>query len=363
MDINFETTDHLMQDAVAQRIFPGAVLLVADQGRVVFHSAYGMADLFSRRPATQDTLFDLASLTKPLVTTLVVMQLVRQGEMVLDHPCRHYWPSFQGLGKEKITIRHLLSHSSGLPAWRPYYLRLRHYPSVRRMALLQQWVLEEPLGTAPGLRAEYSDIGFMVLQWVIEHIMQQTLDVAYKNLILAPLQLQGLLFVDLSNKTPQAPQYPFAATEFCSWRNRLIVGEVHDDNAYVMGGIAGHAGLFGTSTAVFTVLQILLSAEQGNFSHPLFSQSLLRTFFQCQPEGTWALGFDTPSQGGSSAGRYFSAQSVGHLGYTGTSFWVDRKEGVLVVLLTNRVHPSRSDQRIRQFRPVIHDCVRSAIGH
>lgn len=363
MGNNFKTTDHLMQDAVARRIFPGAVLLVADQGRVVFHNAYGFADLFSRRPMTVNTLFDLASLTKPLVTTLVVMQMVLQGRIDLDGPCRHYWPSFQGSGKEKVTIRHLLSHSSGLPAWRPYYLRLRHYPRVRRMALLQQWVLVEPLCTAPAQHAEYSDIGFMVLQWAIEHVLQQPLDVVHRNLILAPLQLQDLFFVDLNKKTPRTPHHLFAATEFCPWRNRLIVGEVHDDNAYVAGGIAGHAGLFGTSSAVFTLLQALLSAEQGNASHPLFPQWLLHTFFQCQTQGTWALGFDTPSQSGSSAGRHFSAQSVGHLGFTGTSFWMDRKTGVSVVLLTNRVHPFRNDQRIRQFRPVIHDSVRNALGH
>ncbi|MFZ1985395.1 MAG: serine hydrolase domain-containing protein [Desulfatitalea sp.] len=358
MKSDFSYVDHLMKEGVERGIFPGAVLLAAARGAVVWHQAYGMADLFNNRPMHCDTVFDLASLTKPLATTLAVMLLVQQGRLVLDRPCYDYWPRFLGNGKERISIRHLLSHTSGLPAWRPYYLRLMYTPTEQRGDLVRQWALDEPLGAVPGERAEYSDIGFMVLQWIVERITGERLDRFWAAAIAKPLSPGSLFFSDQGRPSTG---HTFAATELCPWRGRLLVGEVHDDNAYVLGGVAGHAGLFGTAHAVWSLLQGVLSAEQGRTCHALFDRTVLNTFFQRQFDTTWALGFDTRDERGSSSGSHFSKGSVGHLGFTGTSFWMDRQRDIVLILLTNRVHPSRYSTGIKEFRPKLHDAVMSAI--
>lgn len=348
-----------MQQGVSRRIFPGAVLLVAGAGEVLWHRAYGMADLFRNSPMEVRTVFDLASLTKPLATAMAVMLLVQQGRLALDRPCREYLPSFQADGKDRVTLRHLLSHTSGLPAWRPYYLRLSQIPMAERADKLKQWVLAETLEAAPAQRAEYSDLGFMVLQWVVERVVGERFQRFWASSVAEPLSIDSLFFIE-----PDRPQPPevFAATELCPLRGRLLNGEVHDDNAFMLGGSAGHAGLFGTAHAVWELLQGLLSAEQRYMRHPIFTREVLGDFFQCQFGTTWALGFDTPAAVGSSAGSCFSKGSVGHLGFTGTSFWMDRQRQVIAVLLTNRVHPSRYNVGIKQFRPGLHDAVARALA-
>ncbi|RJQ81649.1 MAG: class A beta-lactamase-related serine hydrolase [Desulfobacteraceae bacterium] len=357
MNIDFHNAERLMHEAVAQGTFPGAVLLVSREEGILLHRAFGMADLFHHRPMTCDTVFDLASLTKPLATALAVMLLVQQGRISLDRPCQFYWPRFNGPGKEKITVRHLLSHCSGLPAWRPYYLHLSGSDSARREAL-RRTVLAEPLSAVPGERSEYSDIGFLVLQWMIEHMVGRTLDRFVEASVYQPLGIDSLFFCARSRPVPRRD---YAATELCPLRGRLLNGEVHDDNAHLAGGVAGHAGLFGTAGAVWTVLHGLLSAEAGHQSPGLFESGWVRHFFERQGAGSWALGFDTPADKESSAGSCFSAGSVGHLGYTGTSFWMDRTRGIIVILLSNRVHPSRYNTCIKAFRPRLHDAVMGAL--
>jgi CubicO group peptidase (beta-lactamase class C family) len=351
----FHAVDRLMHRAVFEGIFPGGVILVAVQGKVVFRRAYGLADRFSRRPMACETVFDLASLTKPLATTLAAMHLVQRGLLVLDQPCCACWPDFFKGDKASITVRHLLGHSSGLPAWRPYYLRMKDIRGQeRRKAVVEEWMAREPLLSPPGRRACYSDIGFLVLQGLIERVAQTTLDRYLEASIWKSLSVEGLFF-NASNRPPVEADY--AATELCPWRGRLLVGRVHDDNAYVMGGVCGHAGLFGSADAVWNLLQNLLFIETGVIDDGPFESSLVKKFFQRQKGTDWALGFDTPAEVGSSAGRCFSPESVGHLGFTGTSFWMDRRKGIIVILLTNRVHPSRHNGRIKSFRPLLHDAV------
>jgi CubicO group peptidase (beta-lactamase class C family) len=360
MKLDFHSADRLMQQAVSRRIFPGAVLLVGGGGEVLWHRAYGTADLFRNRPMEVKTVFDLASLTKPLATALAVMLLTQQGRLTLDRPCCECLPAFHAGAKDRVTLRHLLSHTSGLPAWRPYYLRLSQIPMAERADKLKAWVLAEPLEAAPGQRAEYSDLGFMVLQWVVEHLVGERFQRFWAASVAEPLSIDSLFFIEPDRPPPEA----FAATELCPLRGRLLNGEVHDDNAFMLGGGAGHAGLFGTAHAVWMLLRGLLSAEQRYTRHPIFAREVLGDFFQCQFGTTWALGFDTPAALGSSAGSYFSKGSVGHLGFTGTSFWMDRQRQVIAILLTNRVHPSRYNAGIKQFRPGLHDAVMSALeGH
>lgn len=354
----FDSIDRLMHQALTQGVFPGAVVLAAKDGHIVLHRAYGLADLFSHRAMTVDTFFDLASLTKPLATAMAVMALVHAGRMALDAPIETYLSVFKGTEKAKITVRDLLSHCSGLPAWRPYYTTLRRLDLPRRREALRRLLLSEALEGKPRVSSCYSDLGYMLLQWLVETLSAMPLSGFIKEAVYDPLGISALFFTD---RPSARAEKLYAATEVCPWRHRLLVGEVHDDNASILGGCAGQAGLFGTAQGVYDLLQGLLAADRGLAGHPLWAGDLIRHFFTRRTGHTWALGFDTPSDTGSSAGGYFSANSVGHLGFTGTSFWMDRDRALIVILLTNRVHPTRHNQSIRRFRPVFHDALMAAL--
>jgi CubicO group peptidase (beta-lactamase class C family) len=347
-----------MQQALEHGVFPGAVLLAACGGRRRMHAAYGMANLYTRRPMTTATLFDLASLTKPLATTLAVMLICQQGRLGLDQDLPAVLPAVSDPKKSGITITHLLTHTSGLPAYRPYFTELARLPLSARRPRLRQLLAAEPLLYPPGARTLYSDLDFMFLEWVVESVVCQRLDGFLAQEVYAPLKVAPLFFIDQNRP---APEGPFAATEQCPWRGRLMEAEVHDENAHVLGGVAGHAGLFGTAAAVQDLLSELLAAYHGHPSARLFRGELVRRFWQPLPGGEKALGFDLPSATHPSCGRLFPADSIGHLGFTGTSFWIHRDRQATMVLLTNRVHPTRDNIAIRQFRPRIHDAVMEAL--
>jgi serine-type D-Ala-D-Ala carboxypeptidase len=351
--------DRLMQQAVEDRIFPGGVLLVARDNRIEFFEAYGCADLFSGAPVTRETRFDLASLTKPLATTLAVMQLIQESELSLDQQAVSVLPRFLDPLMSQVTIRHLLAHSSGLADYRPYYMDLRQIPLKERKERLEKMLTQERLVCVPGRQVLYSDVGFMILRWIIETISGQRLDHFLIDFLYQPLGLKGLLFIDLKK---QACNDDIAATELCDWRNTLLKGKVHDDNAFIMGGIDGHAGLFGSAADVAQLILVLLSDYRGQSSRSFFNSNLIQVFWSRQTPSGRALGFDMPSADGASCGHFFSKTSVGHLGYTGTSFWIDPARSIFIVLLTNRVHPSRYNVGIRQFRPRIHNEIMINMG-
>jgi len=349
-----EKVDTLMRQAVTDNVFPGGVLLVSKGESILFFEAYGYANIFSKRIMVRDTVFDLASLTKPLATTLAVMKLVAQHKLELDHNLETVLPRFKETDKSRMTVKHLLCHNSGLPDYRPYYKTLCKLPPSSRKAALRDLLVKEPLIHAVGKEVLYSDLGFMILGWIIEHLSERRLDRFVIEEIYNPLGLKNLFFQDIYS----APRrVEFAATELCPWRDTLLDGAVHDDNAYVVGGIEGHAGLFGTAHDLYRLLSVLLSDFKGEYATRLFDKDLLRDFLKPREEIHRALGFDVPSLEGSSCGRYFSRHSVGHLGFTGTSFWMDLERSVMVVLLTNRVHPSRENNKIKAFRPKLHDTV------
>jgi len=356
----FSKVDTLMHRAVEEGVFPGAVLLIAAEDKVLSHRAYGHASLIpSRQLMTTDTLFDLASLTKPLATTMAIMTLAADGKLRIDQEIG----DILGLGRDNpkagITLRQLLSHSSGMPAYQPYFERLRAYPPGERKKILRGWLLDEPLAAAPGEAALYSDLGFMLLEWIIEKASGQGLDEFVLANVYKPLGLVFTGFRPFNSRSLPEPGM-IAATEECPWRKKVLCGEVHDDNAYAVGGVCGHAGLFGTAEELYGLLKMILKSYRGEAETGIFSRELMTAFLTRQesPRGTtWALGFDTPSEEGSSAGRYFSKKSVGHLGFTGVSFWMDLERGIIVLLLTNRIHPSRSNEKIKAFRPLIHDAI------
>jgi CubicO group peptidase (beta-lactamase class C family) len=358
-----KSVDDLMNQGLAGEVFPGAVLLVSCKSEIRFFRAYGYADLFSKKEMMIDTFFDLASLTKPLGTTLAVLWLVQNSKLDFNLCVSEILPGFSTGDKKEITIRQLLAHCSGFADYRPYFIRLGKIAPAKRKEQLRTFLLNEKPAYPPGTDSLYSDLGFMVLEWVIEVISRKPLDRLLGDEIFPRIRGKGdepcrFFF----NKTgTYDPQACCAATELCPWRNKLLIGEVHDENAYAAGGVAGQAGLFGRAQDVNAAAELLVSDFYGISRQAVFEREILRECFKGGESGERGLGFDTPSPMNSSCGRYFSKSSVGHLGFTGTSFWIDLEKQVIVTLLTNRIHPWRGNIRIREFRPKIHDTVMETI--
>jgi CubicO group peptidase (beta-lactamase class C family) len=350
--------DRLMRQAISDSIFPGAVLLVSREGSILFFDAYGHANLFSGAAMTKDTIFDLASLTKPLATAVAVMRLVEQGSIRLEQQLGRILSEFVPTDKAQIQLKHLLYHTAGLPDYRPYYTSLSNFPAQERVVALRELLVSEPLIHPIGKTVLYSDVGFMILRWVIEQECGCRLDQFVTETIYNKIALKDLFFIALDS--PQ-PKHKFAATEKCSWRHTVLEGQVHDENAYAVGGVEGHAGLFGSAAGVHMLLVKLLSSYDNNGSGNLFDRDLVRFFFKRLPDTDKALGFDMPSTQNSSSGKFFSPKSVGHLGFTGTSFWMDLARKIIIICLTNRVHPSRQNNTIKAFRPKLHDAVMKSL--
>jgi CubicO group peptidase (beta-lactamase class C family) len=323
-----------------------------------------------RLPMRRDTLFDLASLTKPIATTTAIMMLIEEGSISLDDPVAKTLPSFADRGKEEVTIRHLLTHSAGLKPWREFHELLMQKERKTGERLLgtkigRDWILDRVLRGAlvhqPGEAAVYGDLDFIVLAALVEEISKQPFDEFCESRIFTRLGLIDTRFfpipVDGSQAAPDSVRRRVAATENCPWRERILWGEVHDPNASAMGGVAGHAGLFSTADDVMRFGELFLDAYHGrNDSLP---QDLVREFCEKQfmPESSdWALGWDTPTKGASSSGQHFSEKSVGHLGFTGTSLWIDLERELVVVMLTNRIHQVAKRSRF-DLRPTVHDAI------
>ncbi len=353
-----EEVINLMESAVREKVFPGAVLLAAVKGNIRLLHACGLANLFTGRKMTQDTVFDLASLTKPLAAALAVMKLSEMGLMDTDQKLSSCIPEVAGTDRADIRIINLLVHNAGFPDYRPWYLRMDTVPADMRRAALRKMLVSEPLAYPTGEKTVYSDLGFMMLEWVIERVAGMPLDSFLEQTVYGPAGLKNLFFQN--HLSPRAAS--FAATEICPWRGRLMEGEVHDENAWAARGVAAHAGLFGTAEEVFRLIRHLYESRAGICLNGLFSQKTVEYFFSPFGNTGRTPGFDTPSGSNPSCGKFFSANTVGHLGFTGTSFWMDLDRAVTVILLSNRVHPSRENIRIREFRPLIHNAVMTALG-
>jgi CubicO group peptidase (beta-lactamase class C family) len=374
--MSFERVEQEMHAAVERGVFPGAVLLVREAERVFYLRAFGHRQLEPQRaPMQEGTIFDLSSLTKPLATGLAVMVLVRDGKLHPDDRVTRFLHNFGVYGKTHVTMRHLLCHSSGLAAWRPYYKdilqierrgeKVNFLGSDAAKEYVYQALSRERPEAPAGTRAVYSDLGFMLLGALVEMITGATLDRFCQERLFRPLGLRAMSFIDLSmvrTRRLQPVTDMIAATERCPWRKRVLCGEVHDDNAYAMGGVAGHAGLFGSARDVDTLLCRLRACWSGE--DDFIPAAVMRQFWTRDttvPSSTWAMAWDTPSPTNSSAGTLFSPTTIGHLGFTGTSMWLDLERDRHVILLTNRVHPSRDNNAIKDFRPVIHDLVNQAL--
>ncbi len=356
-----------MDAGVADGVFPGGALLVRARGETVHASFHGRRSLQpADGPVDRDTCFDLASLTKVLVTTPLALLSVQQGRLALDEPAQRALDGYTGRGREAITVRMLLDHSSGLAAWRPYYEGVRSVEggawlaTAKGQEAVRRMVMAETPEAPPGLRALYSDLNFILLDAILERLNGVPADILFSEWLAGPLGLANLFFVDLKSParaTGARQGRVFAATERCLWRGRTLVGEVHDDNAYAMGGVSGHAGLFGAIHDVAAVADAWLASFLGRGGP--FERRLVERFWRRSevPDSTRTLGFDTPSPHASQAGGRFGPRTVGHLGFTGTSLWIDPDRELIVVLLTNRVHPTRENDAIRRFRPGLHERV------
>jgi len=366
--------DRALARALEKGEIPGAVVLarMPREGEFVeYEAVVGNAVVRPERVAMRrDTIFDLASLTKPLATTGALLLLASEGLVDLDDPVAKHLPAFAEREKEGVTVRHLLTHSSGLKPLRFFHKEMleRERKKGERWlgeAAAKPWVIERicksKLVHEPGEAAVYGDLDFIVLGALVEAVTGEPLDAFCRRRIVEPLGLADTGFVALGRSGPLAPdparRARTAATEQCDWRERILWGEVHDPNASVMGGVAGHAGLFGTADDVMREALAWLDAWHGRES--IFPTEWVRRFFERQelpPGSDWALGWDTPTEGQSSSGRLFGRPSVGHLGFTGTSLWMDLERELVVVMLTNRIHPIVKRARF-ELRAELHDLV------
>jgi len=345
----FAATARVLAEAVQARAFPAAVVEVGDAARPLWSQAFGGLTFDHQAPrAREDTIFDLASLTKVLATAPIVIQQVERGAIGLDDGVDTHVDLWRGDDRSGVTVRDLLAHCSGLPGWAPLFRECRGREEFERA------ICAAGLEYVPRTRSVYSDLGFMLLGFMLtgDTPLQARFDA---------LRIQMGVVEDMQFNPPRLWLDRTAPTENDPWRRRVVVGEVHDENAYALGGAAGHAGLFGTAAAVGQHARHLLQILDGKTG--AFRRESLETFITRRadiPDSSRALGWDT-MLASSSCGSLMSPHAFGHTGFTGTSLWIDPDRGVYVVLLTNRVHPSRANEAIKQVRPALHDAVIAAL--
>jgi CubicO group peptidase (beta-lactamase class C family) len=351
----FAAAHAILEQAIHDRAFPGAAYGILLNGEIVALDSTGRFTYNAESSeVTPSTVFDLASLTKVIGTTAIAMLLHDRGRLSLDARPGEILPGFvigapRGSGNARVTIRHLLAHSSGLPG----YVRLfeqHHTPEAMLRAALYL-----PLEAPPGTRAEYSDIGFILLGKALEVLSGESLSQFFQREIAIPLALETARFRPRPDWRSKIPPTENDTT----FRHRIIQGEVQDENCFALGGVAGHAGLFSNCTDVLRFAACILNQGRTASGKQLFQAETVRLFAtrQTEPLGTTrALGWDTPTAP-SSSGKFFSPASVGHLGYAGTSLWIDPVRNLAVVLLTNRTWPDRFNDAIRQVRPAFHDAI------
>ena len=336
---------------------PGGVLAVGRHGRLVHLKGYGATDWAPDAPRTDaTTLYDLASLTKVVATTTAAMLLEEEGRLDLDLPVRRYVPEFDAPDKAAITVRMLLTHAGGLEAYAALY-RPALGQARGRAAYLAR-INARPLRSTPGTQTVYSDWDMVLLQAVIERVTGRTLDAFVAERVFRPLGMTDTRFTpDTADRTLRRRIAPTAVD---SLRGGLLRGTVHDGNAWAIGGVSGHAGLFSTARDLATFAQLLLDGGSHAGVRLLRPQTITRWTTVQGGRSSRALGWDTPAPA-SSAGRYFSPRSFGHTGFTGTSLWVDPERGLFVVLLLNRVHSRGESATIGALRRRVHDAVQQAV--
>jgi len=344
----------VLQQAIRDSIFPGAQVAVVYDGKLIASRGIGHQTYDPQSPpVTPATIYDLASITKVAATTLIAMRLWEQKKLRLDIPVKSYLPQFSGGLKDSVTVRHLLTHSAGLHWWVPLWEKAKN----KEEAL--NYIYQLPLDYAPGDSMIYSDLGMIMVGRIIEIVTGKTLDQLATEMFYKPIGMSSTMFNPPRSLLPR-----IAPTEIGgSMKRGLIHGEVHDENAYFLGGVSAHAGLFSTAEDLAKLSQMLLN--KGIYKHRRFFQPQTIRYWTTRqnlpPGSDRALGWDTPSDSASSAGDYFSPGSFGHLGFTGTSWWIDPNRKIAIILLTNRVYPTRERGGIYQVRRAFHNAAMRAL--
>jgi CubicO group peptidase (beta-lactamase class C family) len=341
----------ILARGIRDSAFPGAIAVIGTHDSALVEVAAGSLDWSPSLAPDAHTLWDLASLTKVVALTTVMMQLVERGKVQLDAPVQRYIPEWKGKYKERVTVRHLLTHSAGLPSWRPLYKEATSPADALALALAT------PLDTVPGVRMVYSDLGAILLGQIAARVTGQPLDRYASDHVFLPLGMRETLYKPGTDLLAR-----IAPTEVDPWRQRHLRGEVHDENAFALGGVSAHAGLFSTAADLTRFARMYLNHGMLDSARILSPETIARfTVIQSPGFSSRALGWDTAT-GNNSAGRYMAAGAFGHTGFTGTSLWIDPKNDVFVLLLTNRVNPTREHRGIGDVRISVADAAMSFLS-
>ena len=359
----FWSIEDLLENAVAQGISPGLSLAFGRADQPMYNGFFGQAAHTPQARALKaDTLFDLASLTKTLGTTLLCLQARAAGRLDLDDTLDKLRPGHYPPDKAPLTLRDLMCHCAGFPAHVPYFSGLSPQALPPRHTTLAR-ILSTPLAHAPRTHTQYSDLGPILVGDLLEYLHGERLDRLFDRDLAAPLGLRDTFFIcaDTPLKKARRPATAFAATETCSWRGSTLQGQVHDENAFLLHGVAGHAGLFSTSADLVLFARHLLRAAEGDDT-----LGLAAGIGQCAkhqritPDSPRSFGWEM-ARPGASCGARSSAKAFGHTGFTGTSLWLDLERQAYIILLSNRVHPTRANTAFVRFRPQVHDAVFAAL--
>jgi CubicO group peptidase (beta-lactamase class C family) len=342
--------DSVIRAAIADRATPGATIAVARRGRLVVLKGYGHTDWARGAPrATDSTMYDMASLTKVVATTTAAMILEEEGKLDLNRTVASYLPEYDVPDKRAITVRMLLTHTSGIrsnfPLWKDATGRQQYFAGM----------VTFPLAREPGSAVEYTDWNMVLMQFIIERLTGQTLDQFVQERVFGPLGMR-----DTQYNPPESLKPRIAPTETEDFRGGQVWGVVHDETAWALGGVSGNAGLFSSARDLAVFVQMLLNGGSYRDVQLLKPSTVARWTARQRPDASRALGWDTPSPQ-SSAGRFFSLRSFGHTGFTGTSIWADPEKELFVVLLTNRVNPTRDNQKIGPLRRAVADVVQESV--
>lgn len=350
---NFTDAEQVINEGIQDRVFPGAVVLIWKDGQIIYQNSFGKLTYEESSPLVKlNTIYDLASLTKVIATTTATMMCMDRGLLSLDDEVVKFIPEFGNYDKEKITIKNLLLHNSGLPAWKKFYGRNLSYSEV----LFE--IFNSSLEYKTGEKTIYSDLGIITLGKIIEKVTGKTLDIFCNDEIFKPLKMNSTLF-----NPPDSLKIMCAPTEKDNyWRMKTLQGEVHDETSAMLTGVAGHAGLFSTVEDISKLMAMLMSKGTLNGKEYIKSSTIELFTKRFSNSSTRALGWDTKSDSGSSAGNYFSRNSFGHTGFTGTSIWADPDKNLFVIFLTNRIHPTRDNSGIIKVRPALHNAIIESIN-
>ena len=348
----FNDVDRVINKAIEDEAFPGAVVLVWKDGKTILEKAFGNYTYGESSPKVKtNTIYDLASVTKVVATTTAAMICYDRELFSLDDKVVKYIPEFGVNGKENITIKNLLLHNAGLPAWKKFYGRNLKYDDVLKE------IYSSELEYKTGEKTVYSDLGIITLGKIIEKVTGKCLDVFCSDEIFKPLKMNSTFYNP--NDSLKKLCAPTEIDDY--WRNKTLQGEVHDETSAMLNGVAGHAGLFSTANDISKLMTVLMN--KGLLNDKQFIQQNTVEYFtkRYSEASSRAIGWDTKSETGSSAGNYFSPNSFGHTGFTGTSIWADPDRNLFVVFLTNRVYPTRENTKIQKVRPQLHNAVIKSI--